>query len=144
MPGKYDRFGVRFMYPENWKMTEEDGDDWPKAVTLESPQGAFWALHVYDADANLAELVNEAVDAFREEYDTLEAEELVDGADGADYGYNLDFYCLDLVITAHVRGTLLPDKTLVWICQGENRDFDACLPVFQAITATLLGKVPIQ
>ena len=143
MPGMYERFGVQFMYPENWEIQEEQDDGWPKMVTVQSPGGAFWTLHVYEGGVNLPELVREAVEALRAEYPELEAEELTTCED-ADYGYDLNFYYLDLIVMAQIRGTLLPDKALVWLIQGESREFDEFTPVFQAMILSLLGKVPKQ
>lgn len=142
MPGVYDKFGVKFLYPDNWQIVEEEGNDWPQTVTVQSPEGAFLSLFIYEGGVNLRDLVREAVEAMKEEYEDIEAEEILQPTDGSDYGYNLDFYCLDLVITAQIRGALVPGKALVWQCQAENREFDKCELVFRAITTSLLGKMP--
>jgi hypothetical protein len=145
MPGHFEKHGIQFLYPENWQLTDEtpaDDDTWPRVVSVQSPTSAFWTLHIYEGDVNLPELVREVVQAIREDYAELEAVERLDCDDGADYGYDLDFYYLDLLITAQVRGALQPGKALVWIAQGENRDFDSSELVFRAITMSLLGLVP--
>jgi hypothetical protein len=142
MPGVYDKFGVKFLYPENWQIVEEEGNDWPKTVTVQSPDGAFLSLYIYEGGVNLRDLVREAVEAMQQEYEDIEVEEILQPTDGSDYGYNLDFYCLDLIITAQIRGALVPGKALVWQCQAENREFDKCELVFRAITTSLLGKLP--
>ena len=143
MPGKYDKFGVTFLYPENWQIVEEEGDDWPQTVTVQSPGGAFISLFIYEGSVNLRELVREAVEAMKQEYEDIETEEILQPQDGSDYGYNLDFYCLDLVISAQIRGALLPGKAVVWQSQAETREFDQSELVFKAITMSLLGKVPM-
>jgi hypothetical protein len=136
MPGVFENFGIKFLYPENWQLSEEGGDDWPKVVNVQSPDGAFLSIYVYQSDANLPELVLEAVEAMRAEYEDLEAEEILE-PDDADYGYNLDFYCLDLVVTTQIRGVQLPDCAVVWQAQAESRDFDRHELVFKAITTSL-------
>jgi hypothetical protein len=143
MPGVYDKFGVKFLYPENWTITDEEAEDWPKAVTVQSPQGGFWTLHIYEGGVNISQLVREAVEALRVEYADLEAEELLQPEDGTDYGYDVNFYYLDLIVTAQVRGVLLPGKALLWLTQAESREFDEYEPVFRVITMSLLGKVPM-
>ena len=61
---------------ESGRSTEESGDDWPKTVTVQSPDGAFLSIYVYEeGSVNLRDLVREAVDAMRVEYEDLEAEE---------------------------------------------------------------------
>jgi len=142
MPGQYEKFGVKFLYPENWQIAAEGGDEWPKVVTVQSPDGAFLSLYIYEGSVDLRELVREAVDAMRQEYEDLEAEEVLHPTDGSDYGYNLDFYYLDLVVSAQIRGALVPGKAVVWQCQAESREFDKCELVFRAITTSLLGKMP--
>lgn len=142
MPGVYDKFGVKFLYPDNWQIVEEEVDDWPKSVTVQSPDGAFFSLYIYEGSVNLRDLVREAVEAMKQEYEDIETEEILQPTDGSDYGYNLDFYCLDLVISAQIRGALVPSKALVWQCQAETREFDKCELVFRAITTSLLGKMP--
>jgi hypothetical protein len=142
MPGVYERFGVKFLYPENWQVVEEEVDQWPKSVSVVSPQGAFLTLFIYEEGVNVPELVREAVAAMEQEYQDIESDEIAEPNDGADYGYNLDFYCLDLVITAQIRGALLPGTAVVWQAQAETREFDQCELVFRAITTSLLGKIP--
>jgi len=139
MPGVFEKFGIKFLYPENWQIAEESGDDWPQTVTVQSPEGAFLAIYVYEGGVNLRDLVREAVKAMQAEYEDIEAEEILQPEE-ADYGYNLDFYCLDLVVTAHIRGALLPGLAVVWQSQAETREFDQCELVFKAITTSLRGK----
>ena len=141
MPGVFDKFGVKFLYPENWEITDEQAEDWPKAVTVQSPQGGFWTLHIYEGGVNLRELAREAVEALRLEYSDLEAEEVLEPNDGTDYGFDVNFYYLDLIVTAQVRGVLVPGKAFLWLSQAESREFDECEAVFRAMTLTLLGKV---
>lgn len=143
MPGVFDKFGIKFLYPENWRIVDEGIDDMPRTVSVQSPNGAFLAFFVYEGDVDLRELVGEAVEAMRAEYQDIETEEVLQ-PDDADYGFNIDFYCLDLIITARIRGALMPGKSVVWQCQAENREFDECELVFRAITASLLGKIPKQ
>jgi hypothetical protein len=144
MPGMYDRFGIKFMYPDNWQIVEEEGDDWPKSVTVQSPEGAFLSLFLYEGSVALRDLAREALQAMQQEYEDLEYEEILQPSDGSDYGFNIDFYYLDLVVTAQIRVALLPEKAVLWQSQAENRDFDKTELVFRAITTSLLGKMPTR
>ncbi len=140
MPGVFEKFGIKFLYPENWQISEEGSDDWPKVITVQSPEGAFLTLYVYEPEVNLPELVREAVAAMHAEYEDIETEEVLEPTDGSDYGFNLDFYCLDLIITTQIRGAMLPERAVVWQSQAESREFDQCELVFRAVTTSLLGK----
>jgi hypothetical protein len=140
VPGEYDNYGIKFLYPENWSIDEEESDEeWPKTVTLQSPGGAFISIYIYEGGANLRDLVREAVEAVRSEYQDLEADEILQ-PDDADYGYNFDFLYLDLIVTGQIRGALLPGRAVIWQIQAESRDFDEQELVFKAITTQLLGK----
>ena len=50
MPAVYEKLGVRFLYPENWQITDEELDGWPQSVSVQSPGSAFWSLHVYSSE----------------------------------------------------------------------------------------------
>ena len=142
MPGVYEKFGVKFLYPENWSLADEQTEDWPKAVTVQSPSGGFWTLHIYEGGVNIRDLASEAVDALRIDYADLEAEEVLQPTDGTDYGFDINFYYLDLIVTAQVRAVLLPGKALLWLAQAESRDYEECEPIFRAMVLCVLGKVP--
>lgn len=142
MPGVFEKFGVKFLYPENWTITDEEAEDWPKAVTLQSPGSGFWTLYIYEGSVNLRSLVHEVADALRQEYDSLETEEVLQPSDGSDYGIDGNFYYLDLIVTVQIRGVLVPGKAFVWITQAESREFDENEAVFRAVATSLLGKIP--
>lgn len=140
MAATYDRLGVRFLYPESWVISEEQAEAFPLSVTLQSPSGAFWTLHIYERPINMPALVQESLEAMQGLYDGLEyeaAEEPFAGYDSA--GYDMDFYCLDFVVTAKSRGILTDDRGFLLLYQAESRDFEELEPVFHAITISLLS-----
>jgi len=139
MSGTYDSGGIRFFYPENWQITDEETLQWPHTVTAQSPRSGFWTLTVYNDDIDSEELLQTALDAMSGDYADLE----VDGASECleeveMIGYDLNFYCLDLVITTRLRSFRCGGQTILLICQGENRDFDQLELVFSAITISFL------
>ena len=45
MPATYNKLGLNFMYPENWKLIDET-ESIPHVVTLEAPEGSCtWTVH---------------------------------------------------------------------------------------------------
>src|ERR1044072_8087169 len=68
MPAIYENFGVRFLYPENWSVIDEEDDGWPQTVTVQSPQTSFWSLHVYPPNSELKPIVKELIAAIQEEF----------------------------------------------------------------------------
>ena len=140
MPAKFEKLGVSFQYPDNWTLDEEDILAGGKSVTIYSPGGAFWsvALHCHSADP--AQLAKAAVDAMKQEYEELEAEQTRQTLAGRELiGYDLNFYYLDLTNTARIRCLRTDQTTLTIFCQAEDREFDQIELVFQAITTSLLS-----
>lgn len=143
MPAVYDKYGVRFQYPENWSLTEEVGEDDALNVTLQSPTSAFWSLTIYPVELASWEVAQEVLTAMRKEYDPVEADETVETLAGTEMvGYDMDFYCLDFVITSQVRSFRLGRRTALLLFQGEDRDFKALALVFQALATSLLTSQP--
>ena len=138
MTATYDRMGIRFLYPENWEIVDEMVDAWPRMVSVQSPTGAFWSIAIHPAPADADQLADEALQAMQEEYDDLETEPIREDIAGLDAGgYDLQFYCLNLVVSMRLRTFQLGDHAILLMYQGEDRDFDRLERVFGAITASL-------
>lgn len=145
MPAVYEKFGVRFLYPENWSITDEDDDGWPRYVTLQSGDTGFWSLHVYPPLHDALLVVTELIDGIRQEFGELEVLPATETfADTATQGVDLAFFYLDLLVEAKIRYVHTPSGTLVWHYQAESREFEQVEPVFQAIAVSMLRtQVPI-
>lgn len=145
MPAVYDSHGIRFLYPENWTLMDEDPDNWPRSVTLQSENTAFLSLHAYPARQDTAPLVDQVIDSIREVYpdaEVLEADDQV--AEMRTWGVDICFFYLDLLVEAKVRCLKTPSYTLVWHYQAESREFEQVEPVFNAIVTSLLStQVPL-
>ena len=55
-------------------------------------------------------------------------------------GYDMDFCCLDFIITSRTRSFRLGNWTLLMLCQAENREFEQLEDVFHAITLSLFNR----
>ena len=143
MTAKFNSFGIEFMYPENWELSQDDDTRFPRTVSVHSPNGSFWSISIYPVSEEPAAKVDDFVEALRNEYDEIEIEvvesdESLPGV-STDVSLDLNFYCLDLLITIAVFGFRFDDFTMVLHYQGESRDFDANKPVFSAISQSLLS-----
>ncbi|GIW90816.1 MAG: hypothetical protein KatS3mg109_1278 [Pirellulaceae bacterium] len=145
MPAVYERHGVRFQYPENWNLIEES-TRWPREITLESPSGALWALHVYFPPDSPSRLLQDALKAMQKEYEGIEyssvTEQLHETAT-AD-GYDLYFFYLDFVVECRLRSFTYRDKTFLLITQAEEREYQQLEPVFRAMTTSLVRHLAGQ
>ncbi len=142
MPALFEKWGISFQYPENWNPEEEDTPAGHRSVTLYSPGGAFWSVAVHSQPIDPEELAVVAVDAMRQEYEQLESESTRETiADHELFGFDLNFYCLDLTNTARVRCLSVDQRTFSIFCQAEDREFGRLGVVFQAITTSLLSEL---
>ena len=139
MPAVYENFGVRFLYPENWSITDEDDEGWPRGLTVQSQETGFWSLHVYPPQQKLKPVIDELVGAISADFgevEVLPAKETFGDTDTT--GVDLAFFYLDLLVEAKIRCVKTPSATLVWLYQAESREFEAMEPVFQAIAVSML------
>ena len=142
MIAHYEKSGIRFSYPENWSVVDEQLDQWPQGVSVQSPNGGYWELKVFPAAIEPDRLSDEALEAMRQEYSDLESEAVTEEMFGVTaVGYNLDFFCLDLLITSRIRSFSIGSHTLLLICQAESREFDRQRFVYDAITKSLLDDL---
>jgi hypothetical protein len=139
MPAIYENFGVRFLYPENWSVIDEDLDGSPQTVTVQSPQTSFWSLHVYPPNSELKPIVTELIAAIQEEFRDIEVLPMKETfGETPTTGVDLAFFYLDLLVEAKIRCLKTPSSTLVWLYQAESREFETTEAVCQAITVSML------
>lgn len=142
MPHTFSKFGISFLYPDNWALDEQDAEGEAESATVYSPGGAFWSVSIHSPSSDPKDLAEAAVEAMRAEYPELEQEptyQLVEGhkVHGADLG----FYYLDLTNSAFVRSFRTPLATYVVFYQAEDREFQQLEQVFDAITKTLFDSL---
>jgi len=141
MVATYEKFGIRVLYPENWTVQDEQLEDWPRSVSIQSPQGAYWELQVYPSRINPVRVIKQALTAMEQIYGDLEAEPVTEELwEVAATGYDLHFFCLDFLVTSRIRGFYAGSRTCVLTCQAESREFDRQQAVFSAMTKSLLDE----
>ena len=111
-------------------------------MTVYSPGGAFWSVAIQPGTAEPAKLAVAVVDAMKQEYQGLKAQEIEETVAGHKLvGYDLAFYCLDLTNTAQVRSLRVSHTTYTVYCQAEDREYEYVKRVFEAMTVTLLSSL---
>ena len=139
MSASYENFGIRFLYPDNWAVTDEQVDDWPRSVSVQSPSGAYWELQLYPSRMNPSRLTKEVLQAMKEVYADIESKAVSEDLwTVTATGYDLDFFCLDFLVTSRIRCFWVGSRTCLLTCQAESRVFDRQQPVFAAITKSFL------
>jgi hypothetical protein len=141
MPGVYEKMGIRFLYPENWIVDEEEAPQDSFAVTVYSPRGAFWSIVAHPASSDPKALATAALKTLQTEYPDSEAEPVAEQIGGQTIdGYDLSFFYLDFTNTALIRGFRTASASCLVLCQAEDREFVELAPVFRAITTSLLAE----
>ena len=140
MPAVYEKMGIRFLYPDNWTLDEDEALHGNNSVTVQSPGGAFWSVALHPSTTDPAELAAVALAALKEEYTDSEAQPITEEfGDQTLKGYDMNFFYLDLTSTATIRCFRKADATCLILTQAEDHDFATLAPVFRAITTSFLA-----
>lgn len=134
MPGQFDGLGLSFLYPENWKLEQED----EQSVTLETPQGSFLTIARLTSSTTAEAAIDRARATMEEEYDAVEHEVACREYSGIKLdGLIQRFVFLDLIITAQFLTLEHGDTFYLVQIQGEDRDIDQQQLVFDAILTSM-------
>lgn len=137
MAATFDEDGIRFRYPENWLLEREENEDgW--TVSLYSPGTAFLMVCLREDMPEPDQLASAALDALREDYPELEADDCVDSFAGQPaVGHNIRFFSLDLTNTCWTRSFYTSQGTVLVLCQMNDLESDSNEPVLRAICASM-------
>jgi hypothetical protein len=137
MVKEFERSGVRFQYPENWKIeTEENDTGW--SATLFSPATAFLMVSLQGGADSPAQLADETLSAMQEEYENLEADRAVETIAGLPaVGHDMEFFLFDLVNTAWTRCLSTSEGALLLLGQCTDDEVDSHGVVMRGICASL-------
>jgi hypothetical protein len=144
MTATYDNLGVRFLYPENWAITDENSQQWPRTVTIQDPTGAFLSLSIHPPPIDVDETADAVLAAMREDYEEIEVSRCTDQFGPIEAsGYEMQFYCADMVVEARLLLFKAGVRTFVVLYQAESHQFDRLDVVFRAICTSLCGNIEI-
>ncbi len=137
MAEQFDEGGVRFTYPETWRLEREDNEaGW--TVSLHSPDTAFMMVCLREDLPAPAELADAALEALRETYPDLEVEDRVEGFAGQPaIGHDIRFFALDLTNTCWTRSFYTSRGTLLVLCQANDLELEETEPVLRAICKSM-------
>ena len=130
------------MYPENWVLSDDGSSDLPRAISLETPEGAIWSVHIHNAEMDPDLLIKDTVTALEETYPDLEVSPSEHAfPDHPGTAVDTIFFCLDFL----VRIKLMTLQTKAWQImawyQAEDRDFDKQEPIFHAVTTSMIQSL---
>lgn len=135
----YDDYGIRFEYPFDWELDVDDDGEGRATVGLQSPGGlAFAFVRIDETRPEPGVLVEEAVEAMRAEYETLDskpARETIDGFETV--GLDLEFFSLDVPNSCAIRGFSTPRRTVLVFAQWAEMLDEEAGETFRAICRSL-------
>jgi hypothetical protein len=138
MVAQFHEGGLRFRYPENWKLERQESEEgW--TISLQSPETAFMMLCLREDMPTTNELAAAALEALKEEYEDLEAEDCVDSVAGQPaVGHDIRFFSLDLPNTCWTRSFYSAGGTVLVLCQLSDLENETNEPVLRAICASFV------
>jgi hypothetical protein len=133
----FNRDGISFHYPENWRVDAEEGEGgW--TVTLTSPETAFAIISLRPDARDPADLADQTFDALKAEYTELDAENAIQTIAGqVAIGHDIDFMTVDTPTVCRTRCLETPAGPLLVICQTSDFDRAQNDAVLRAIVASL-------
>jgi hypothetical protein len=129
--------GIEFQYPENWELVREENEDgW--TVSVQSPDTAFLMISLRADMPAPEEMAETALEALREDYPELEAEDSLGAFAGQPaLGHDIRFFSLDLTNTAWTRCFYSAYGTVLVLCQFNDLEAEINEPVLKAICASM-------
>jgi hypothetical protein len=137
MPLLFEEKGVRFRYPDNWRLEREEGENgW--TVSVQSPLTSFFLVSVNEDMPPAEEVAATALEALRSEYEDVEAEERTDTvARQPAVGHDVQFFSLDLTNTCWTRSFYTAAGTVLVMWQANDLELEEYGPVLRAMAASL-------
>jgi hypothetical protein len=139
MPAVFEQHGLRFAYPENWRVEEapiEEG--WSATVQSPSHGTAFLTISVHANRPSVQSLLDATLAALREDYPELEAEDASEQIAGHHArGKDVQFFSLDLVNNCWIRCFRTSRETVLILCQSSDLESDYAEPVLRAMRASI-------
>lgn len=138
MPQWYEHNGLRFAYPENWRLEEEDNLDTPLDISLHTPGGGLWSLHSVPGGMSPGEAAQQVLKGIEAEFMEVEHESAqLQLLDHLWLGFEIRFFCFDYLVEGRIWAVRVPGRTLVCSYQCHDSDFEKLEQVFQAVMASL-------
>jgi hypothetical protein len=137
MHATYQGHGLRFLYPENWQLDEEETvGAW--SIHVQSPGTGFIQVIGHAGRPDVQEVLDSTLAALREDYPELEEEAAGERIAGQRaQGHDVRFISLDLTATCWLRCFRTPQATLLVLCQVHDLEAAKYEPIFRAMRHSL-------
>ncbi len=133
----YRGYGVRFRYPPYWELSEEKSEH-QVSFTVSSTETSFWSLTLFFERPRSSDLIESAVEVFRNEYDECDVyptESVV--CRKKSVARDAEFICLELVNSAYLRAFETSQFTALMLYQGTDAELQKTKETLEEISASL-------
>lgn len=147
MPNVFDQAGIRFIYPDNWKISETQLDtEYCKSISLENASSTQWSVFIFDSSENLQQRVEETIRAMHMEYEDHEESEPYRQMAGEFelIGRRMYFNFMDFILCITATAIEKDGFSYLFVAEAEDREFDDNEAVFGAIAFSLLSPKPLH
>ena len=147
MPNVFDQAGIRFIYPDNWKISETQLDtEHCKSISLENESSTQWSVFIFDRSENLQQRVEETIRAMHMEYEDHEESEPYRQMAGEFelIGRRMYFNFMDFILCSTATAIENDGFSYLFVAEAEDREFDDNEAVFGAIAFSLLSPKPLH
>lgn len=143
MPETFEKAELKFLYPENWKIIDQQIDSTIcQSVALQNEGTIQWSVYRYDSQMDTKELIGQAVRAIHAEYEEHEetANYEISVGDEKLVGIRMFFNYLDFILCMTAVTIFKNDATYLFVVQAESREYDENEIIFGALATSLLNN----
>jgi hypothetical protein len=133
----FRNYGIQFRYPDDWAIDEDEGED-QVTITVSRDPACFWSMTLMADRPEPQEVLDEAIDAYREEYPDLDVTATKETiARRPALACEVEFVSMELVNIAHLRAFRTPVQTVFLMYQVTDHESKGPEAQFKEITASL-------
>ena len=143
MPQTFEQADIKFLYPENWRIIEQQTDSSIcQSVALQNAGTIQWSVYRYDGQMDTEELIGQAVRAIHAEYEEHEetTSYQINVGDEELVGIRIFFNYLDFILCMTAVTIFKNQATYMFVVQAEIREYDENELVFGALATSLLNN----
>ena len=120
----YEQHGIRFRYPAEWTLGEEQEGE-TVAITVTSPETSFWSLWLLPDRPNPQQLIDSAIQAFEDDYDDVDRYQ--SESEICEYpalSCDIEFVSMELINSAFVRAFRTGRFSVLILYQGTDHELE--------------------
>lgn len=133
----YRQHGILFEVPKGWEVEEQATEHGDVTITV-TDGAAFWALTLMWERPEVERVLQEAKQAFEEEYEELDIEEVREKISRRDCeGVDIEFVCMEFINHVSLRSFRTGRFTAFVMSQMTDHEQKYYSPLFDDITSSL-------